>query len=95
MNLSGWQAIAALGIASMLALGGALAAVLAPTGPAAAAAVTGLFQLAAGIIAGTFAILQRNRDPASRTRAADRRPTDAGGVPTYDRTPPPETPRRP
>ncbi len=95
MSLNGWQAIAALGIAALMALGALLGAILAPTGAAVAAVVTGLLQLAAGTIAGTFAILQRNRDPASRTRAADRRPTDAGGVPTYERTPPPETPRRP
>jgi len=88
VNLSGWQAIAALGIAAGLALGAALIAALAPNGLAAVAAVTGLFNLAAGIIAGTFAILQRNRDPGSRTRASDRdrRDTAAGGLAT---TPPP------
>ncbi len=88
--LTGWQGIAALAIASLLGLGAAAIAAFVPNGPAAAAAVVGLFNMAAGIVGGTFALLQRNRDPAARTRASDRIPTAAGGVPTYETTPPPE-----
>lgn len=86
MNLSGWQAIAGLGIASILGLGGAAIAAFVPNGPAAAAAVVGLFNLASGIIGGTFALLQRSRDPNSRSRASDRdrSVTAAQGVPAYD-----------
>jgi len=87
LNLNGWQAVACLAIAGGLGVAGAF--VPNPT------ATVGLFNLASGIVAGTFALLQRSRDPHARTRSSDRTSTAAGGVPTYDRTPPPETPRRP
>jgi len=85
VSLTGWQAVACLVIAAALGIAAAWA-------PAPAATV-GLFNLAAGIVGGTFALLQRNRDPQSRGRASDRNDrsiTAAGGVP-WERTPPPET----
>ncbi len=86
MSLTGWQAVACLVIAAGLGV----AAAFAPN----PAATVGLFNLAAGIVGGTYALLQRNRDPASRGRASDRNITSAGGVP-LERTPPPEMQRRP
>jgi hypothetical protein len=87
MSLTGWQAVACL----LIAAGLGVAAAWAP----APAATVGLFNLAAGIVGGTYALLQRNRDPSSRGRASDRTLTAPGGVP-LERTPPPETqlPRR-
>lgn len=79
MTLSGWQSIAALLIAAGLAVAG----VVAPNG-------SPLVALAASMVTGVFALLQPRRDPNSRGRAADRIPTAAGGVPTYD---PHKTPR--
>lgn len=81
MSLSGWQSIAALAIAAGLAITGAV--VGAPLGAA-------LIGLAGSIVTGVFTLLSPRRDPQSRGRAADRIPTAAQGVPTYD---PHKTPR--
>jgi hypothetical protein len=83
VNLTGWQAIAALLIAAALGVAGV---VLERGGP--------LVSLATGIATGVFTLLQPWRAPQTRTRASDRINTAAGGHPL---TPPPETfppPRR-
>lgn len=83
MNLSGWQAIAALLIAAGVAIAGAFV----PN----ATAANSLANLAVGIVTGTFALLQKTRDPQARTRSSDRSTTAAGGIPAYD---PHKTPRQ-
>ena len=82
MSLTGWQAIAALLIAGGLAVAGAF--VPSPT------AGVALFNLATGIVTGTFALLQGRRDPNARTRSSDRTITSAQGISAYD---PHKTPR--
>lgn len=78
MSLSGWQAALFLAIGAVLAL----AAGWVPRELA-----SGLIAMASTIIGGVMGMFVA-RSPQSRTRAGDRRATDAGGVPIV--TPPPE-----
>jgi hypothetical protein len=84
VTLTGWQAVAILAIGAGLGL----AAVFVPS----EARALGLMALAGSIIGGVLGMFTA-RSPQSRTRAADRRDTAAGGVQI---TPPPELhpPRR-
>ncbi len=85
MNLTGWQAVTIIAIAAALAVTGAFV----PS----SAGTAGLLALATSLCTGVFALLQGRRDPTSRSRASDRIPTAAGGVPItpppVDLTPPP------
>jgi hypothetical protein len=81
VSLTGWQAVAIIVIAAALALAGVIFERGSP-----------LVTLATALVTATFALLQPRRDPTTRSRASDRTPTAAGGVPV---TPPPEVfPRR-
>jgi hypothetical protein len=72
-SFSGWQAVSALAIGAGLAIAG----VWMPNGAA-------LVGLGGSIIGGVIGSLQPWRSPQQRTRASDRVPTAAQGVPIVE-----------
>lgn len=80
--IHGWQAVGALVVGAALAVAG----VVLPHGEA-------LVALGSSIVGGVLGVLQPWRSPTQRTRASDRIPTAAQGVPIAGAWDPDKTPK--